>query len=456
MFCDKCGHSNKSTARFCEKCGAPMHSDVTQLASSPDDIPATRVWDPDAQPDAWQPPEQPRQQPWQQEPWQPPEAEPWKPDDDGYEQVYQHGVQPGQSYDPGYPPEYPPYPPEYDRAYQQQPETPQKGMSKTAKKAILFSSIGAGVLAVVLIVLFAVILPGTNRPDPSDIARYYTLSFAGVDEGVREQSVSDGKISGWFTWDYQQFAIDRQIPKSKAQSVLDDIGMVVEKQYILNGEVTYFSSFDNLKASDTIKVSFIWPSGAPEKKLVENYEKTYGVQFSHDYSAREYNIGEILRQKHVTVKQPVEADILKYIADNGLFAEEVKPDGKATVTVKEFETKINGYTFRMRRGAMSVVVIDDRNFEIGKFGLELSRSDDLRGGDEVTLKYESYAKRSMLDKGIVLQGDSVTYTVKAPQPTTIPTTVPPTTVPVTEPPTEAPTEAPATTLPTEPQTAPAE
>lgn len=456
MFCDKCGHSNKNGARFCEQCGAPMDSDVTQLASSPDETPATRVWNPGEQPDTWQPPKQPRQQ----APWQPQKPEPWKPDDDGYEQVCQHGQEYNQSYnqrvnqgyDGAYPPEYPSYPSEYDR---QPPEPPKKGLSKTAKKAIIFSSVGAGVLAVVLIILFAVILPNANRSNPSDISRYYVLSFAGVDEGVRDRSVSDGKISGRFTWDYQQFALDRQIPKSKAQSLLDDIGTVVEKQYLLNGSVTAFSSFDNLKASDTIKVSFIWPSGAAEKKLAENYEKTYGVQFSHDYSAREYNVGEILRQKNVTIKQQVEANILQYIADNNLFAEEVGADGKAKVSVKGFEAKISGYTFRLRQGSLSVVVIDDRNFEIGKFDLALSNSVNLRSGDTVTLKYDSYAARIMLDKGIVLQGESVTYTVKAPQPTTVPATEPPTTVPATEPATEAPTEAPseaateaATALPT--------
>lgn len=460
MFCEKCGHSNKNSARFCERCGAPMSGDVTQLASSPDETPVTRVWNPDAQQDAWQPPErswQSPEQPWQpDETWQPPEAEPWQTGDDGYEQLRRqdYAPDPNSGYDQGYPPE---YPPEYEERYQPQPDASQNGKGKKTKWIILFSVIGASVLAVVLVVLFAVILPAANRSNPVDIARYYTLKFAGVDEGVREQSLSDGKISGWFDWDYQQFALDSQMPKSKAKELLDDIGLLVEKQYILNGEVTYFSSFSNLKTTDTIKVSFIWPSGVVEKNLAEKYEKTYGVRFLHDYSAREYNVGDMLRQKNVTVKQPAEVGLLQYIADNDLFVEEVKSDGRVSVSIAPFEAKINGYTFVMSKGSLSVLVIDERNFNIGKFDLEMSNSVNLRSGDVVTLKYDSTARRSMLDKGVVLQGDSVTYTVKTPAVTAVPTTVlpttvpattaPPATAPVTEAPTEAPTEA-ATELPT--------
>ena len=457
MFCEKCGHSNTNSARFCEKCGAPMSGDVTQLASSPDETPVTRVWTPDAKPDTWQPPERSWESPEQQ--WQPPEADPLHLVDDGYEQYYRqkYPSHPDNGYDAAYPPE---YPPEYEDQYQPQPEDPQKGTNKKTKRIILFSAIGASVLAVVLILLFAVILPAVNRSNPTDISRYYTIKFAGVDEGVPEQSLSDGKISCWFAWDYQQFALDSQMPKSKAKNLLDDVDSFVQKQYILNGEVAYFSSFDNLKTADTIKVSFIWPTGEAEKNLVEKCEKTYGVRFLHDYSTREYNIGDALRQKNITIKQPADVDLLRYIADNGLFVEEVKSDGKVSVSIASFETKINGYTFTMNKGSLSVLVLDDKDFKIGRFDLEMSNSVNLRGGDVVTLKYDSYARRNMLDKGVVLQGDSVTYTVKTPAATTVPTTVapttvppatePPTTVPVTEAPTEAPTEeqteAPETTF----------
>ncbi|MBQ3987949.1 MAG: hypothetical protein II629_04240, partial [Ruminococcus sp.] len=160
-------------------------------------------------------------------------------------------------------------------------------------------------------------------------------------------------------------------------------------------------------------------------------------------------VGDMLRQKNVTVKQPVEVDLLRYIADNGLFAEEVKSDGKVSVSVAPFETKVNGYTFVLSKGSLSVLVVDDKDFKIGRFDLEMSNSVNLRSGDVVTLKYDSYAKRSMIDKGVVLQGDSVTYTVKTPAVTTVPTTVAPTTVPPT---TEPPTTVPVTEAPTEPAT----
>ena len=370
------------------------------------------------------------------------------PVDDGYEQYYRqkYPSHPDNGYDAAYPPE---YPPEYEDQYQPQPEDPQKGTNKKTKRIILFSAIGASVLAVVLILLFAVILPAVNRSNPTDISRYYTIKFAGVDEGVPEQSLSDGKISCWFAWDYQQFALDSQMPKSKAKNLLDDVDSFVQKQYILNGEVAYFSSFDNLKTADTIKVSFIWPTGEAEKNLVEKCEKTYGVRFLHDYSTREYNIGDALRQKNITIKQPADVDLLRYIADNDLFVEEVKSDGKVSVSIASFETKINGYTFTMNKGSLSVLVLDDRDFKIGRFDLEMSNSVNLRGGDVVTLKYDSYARRNRLDKGGVLQGDSVTYTVKTPAATTVPTTVAPTTVPPT---TEPPTTVPVTEAPTEPAT----
>ncbi len=335
-----------------------------------------------------------------------------------------------------------------------QPAAPKKPMDPKTKKIILFSAIGAGALAVILIVIFAIIVPVVKNAGAIDITKYYTVKFDGVTEGEKDQSVLDGKIEGKFTWDYAKFAKENNMSESKAESLLYNVESCMDIEYFDNkGEETYSRYFDSAFEGDTYKVTFTWPkkdatfrSDRVALQHIEHYENEAGVLFKHNDATKEFKLGEALKEKGVTVVKPMDANLLGYIKDNKLIVEDGEPSGKASVSIKPFETKFGDYTFRLQRDSLTVVVTDKDNNEIGGIDMEFSDRTYLKHGDVITLTYDSYDKSNMADKGILLTGDSISYTVTAPVPTTVaPTTVAPTT---TAPATTAPaTTVPATTVP---------
>ena len=81
--------------------------------------------------------------------------------------------------------------------------------------------------------------------------------------------------------------------------------------------------------------------------------------------------------------------------------------------------------------------IYENDNEIGDVRLEFDNEYYLKNGDTVKLTLDEYSVSSMLDKGIKLTGDPVSYTVKAEEPTTEAETIEPTTVPASTGATEA-------------------
>ena len=300
-------------------------------------------------------------------------------------------------------------------------------MDPKTKKIILFSAIGAGALAVILIVIFAIIVPVVKNAGAIDITKYYTVKFDGVTEGEKDQSVLDGKIEGKFTWDYAKFAKENNMSESKAESLLYNVESCMDIEYFDNkGEETYSRYFDSAFEGDTYKVTFTWPkkdatfrSDRVALQHIEHYENEAGVLFKHNDATKEFKLGEALKEKGVTVVKPMDANLLGYIKDNKLIVEDGEPSGKASVSIKPFETKFGDYTFRLQRDSLTVVVTDKDNNEIGGIDMEFSDRTYLKHGDVITLTYDSYDKSNMADKGILLTGDSISYTVTAPVPTTV-------------------------------------
>ena len=183
-----------------------------------------------------------------------------------------------------------------------QPAAPKKPMDPKTKKIILFSAIGAGALAVILIVIFAIIVPVVKNAGAIDITKYYTVKFDGVTEGEKDQSVLDGKIEGKFTWDYAKFAKENNMSESKAESLLYNVESCMDIEYFDNkGEETYSRYFDSAFEGDTYKVTFTWPkkdatfrSDRVALQHIEHYENEAGVLFKHNDATKEFKLGEAL------------------------------------------------------------------------------------------------------------------------------------------------------------------
>ena len=396
MFCEKCGAPIPDGASFCEKCGAPVASQPAQPAyDQPGPLPEQLM---NNQP---QQPAPAPAQPMNSQPQQPLPVQPYQPNQ------------------------------------LQQPAAPKKPLDPKTKKIIMLSSIGGGALLVILILLFTVIIPAVQKANEIDISQYYIIRFEGVQEEQKEKSVMDGKIDGRFVWDTEKFAADRKMPVDKAKSLLYNIQSYIDLGYYANGEETYSNSFDDKSESDTFKVTFTWPKeggNAYERFLsnlpaIERYEREAGVKFKHEDNAREYKLADVLKEQNITVKKPLSVSLLTYIKDNNLIVEDGEVSGRASVSVKAFETTFGDYTFRLPSDSTHVDVIDKNSNKIGSIGLDISQRHYLRNGDIITIEYSYGAKSSMEEKGIILEGDSISYTVTAPEPTTVaPTTLAPVTM----------------------------
>lgn len=391
MYCENCGQQIPDGSTFCSNCGAPA-----------------------GQPAQQQPVEQPVQ-----------EQAPFDPQDQFNATA--------QQYEPA------------------APAAPKQPMSPKTKKIIMFSAIGAGALAVILVALFVFIIPAINNANKRSLADYCTVQFYGIDydnssessnseADKQERKLTDGKLSGTITWDTAKFAKDNDIPEDKASSILSDFKDCFSTDYYINGEKYYSNSFEDLSKDDTLKVTFSYFDGdssdseygellnkaakqAAEKQFDE-LEKTYGVKFKRETTSREFKISDLLDEQGITLKGITEVKLLDYIKNENLITNSDDLSGDVTVSVKEFEFTESGYKFTHSDSSSYVYIYENDN-EIGDVRLEFDNEYYLKNGDTVKLTLSEYSVSTMLSKGVKLTGDPVSYTVKAEEPTTeAETTVP--------------------------------
>lgn len=414
MFCENCGHQVREGERFCEACGAPL------------------------QPIA---PVQPAQQSFEQ---------PVQPVQQSFEQpVQQNYTQP---------------PTPFDAPTQQyEPVTvqpaPKQPMSKKTKMIILFSGIGAAVLAAFLIVLFTVIIPAAKNAGKLDIKDYITVKF-NVDSADEQKQVTDGKISGQITPDYEKFFQDQKLDPETGlyDNALYEFYSIAnvrcEKTAGDKSSDDYGEYFYNAKQSDVFTVTIEWPNtengilSESYKRQMERYEQIYGVGFKTENQTFEIKLADALSAQSIAVIVPQEADVLGYIKQNNLIETKGSTDGNLKVSIKEFDAKIGDFSFKHDDGDSDVDIYDKDGKYLDYFYLEFSKSYDLKNGDKVTLNYEKYSVNSVADSGVALTGSEIEYTVKSDAAVTAPaTTAPATTAPAASTPaTTAPAESvPATT-----------
>lgn len=412
MFCENCGHQVREGERFCEACGAPLQPVApVQPAQQQAEQPA-------------QPFEQPAQQPIEQ---------------------------------PAQPFEQPAQPNPFDAPTQQYTPTPaqpapKKPMSKKTKMILLICGIGAAVLTAFLIVLFTAIIPAAQNAGKLDLKDYIIAKFDNVYDSDEVKQLSDGKINGWFTVDVEKFIKEQKLPEdtdpydTALMEFYNIADIRLEKK---TGEVNpedYSNYFYGAKQDDVFTVIISWPTegGAlaeSYKRQLAGIESRYGVGFKTENVSFDVKLADELSREGITVLVPQETDLLGYIKKNNLIETKGDTDGRLSVSVKKFETTIGDFVFKHDSDSTSVEIYDKNNKHIDNFYLEFSDTYRLKNGDTVTLGYDNYYVNYLVNKGIALTGEKITYTVSG---SVTATTAPATTAPAGSTPAAT---TPATTAP---------
>lgn len=322
----------------------------------------------------------------------------------------------------------------FDAPTQKYEPAPKKPMSKKTKMILLFSGIGAAVIIAFLIVLFTVIIPSMKKAGKLDLKDYITVTF-NVDEYSDSKHITDGKILGMISPDFEKFFADQKLAPDTdtynnalyAFYWIADI--TCEKTVGEKSSVDTSDVFYNAKASDVFTVTIKWPETATAKSEMQLAEDMYGVGFNTEPQTFQFKLGDELSKQGIEIVTPKEIDLLGYIKENDLIVTEGDTDGKLSVFVEDFETTIGGFKFT-HDGGLDVDIYDKTGNHLDYFYLEFSKSSNLKNGDKVTLNYEEY--NTFLEKyGISLVGDPIEYTVKSDAVATAPTTAPSTTAPAT-------------------------
>ncbi len=433
MFCSKCGNQISENSAFCENCGAPV-----QIPAQTEEIKAdTAPYQPKHEEEAFEPE-------YTQAPASPQEQFPDEPQ--------QYPNQPQQ--------QYPNQPQQYGYGYA--PTREKKPMSPKTKKIIIFSAIGAGVLAAILIVLFVVIIPAIKDANTTKIrlADYRTVKFANVnyDDPNAKNEVLDGKIGGAVVWNSKKLAKDIEVDESVAERILSSYANSLSKEQTLNGK-SFSSSFSGAKKDDVISATVFWPGDGDgnilnqlaEKSLnskVDQLEEQYDIKIVRETTTAEIKISDVLEKQNITVTEPVEVDMLGKIVEGNYI--EVKPDygDYCELKTKQFSFEDKGFKFSHDKDS-SYVDVYKNGTKLNSVYLSFSDKYYLKNNDKVTISVDSYYVTDLEEHGLKLTRDSIDYTVKYEAETTAPSTAPETTAPTTAPQTTAPaTTSPETTADT--------
>ena len=405
MFCEKCGNQINDGDLFCQKCGAPVPGQTPVQAAEQTAEQVQYV-----QQAASQAPEQAPQQ-----------AQQFAP---APEQAQQYAPAPDQAQ------QFAPAP---------APKAPRKPLSPKMKKIIIFGGAGVAVLAAFLIVLFTVIIPAAREASRIDITKYYTIKIDGVDKEEENPSVLDGKIDGSFGIDYKKFAEENKVDEEKAEDYLGKLSSMLNVKVTKDGKKAS-DYLDDVKAEDVYTITVEWPTDGgsaemdaiserlndygfgslsdsidPEKKI-EKIENELGVEFKHKSLSCDIKVADALDAQGIKLAVPTEMNVLGYIKDNNLFVQDGHRSGDISLSIKKFETTFGDFTVSKPDDEYYTnVTVKKGNKEVGSFDIEMSNHNYLKSNEEITVSYDSYDVSSLADKGVVLTGDQITYTVVGPE-----------------------------------------
>lgn len=394
MFCEKCGNKMNEGEKFCEKCGNPVSAPVVNTANAPAQEAVNNTA---------------------------PRAN----------TVVNNAV---------------PQPTAV-------PKPPRQPMSPKTKKAILFSSIGAGVVVITLIVLFAFVLPMLNRVKVSD---YIKVNFD-------EYSLYEGHASATFMIDSEEIYYINHKADTAVKDLSDydykDIESYLNNlnsgsavsQIISNCDVsvevkgasekteetetteeveTYVpetntsATVKNLKSDDVVVVKLTWDKDEDSIKEIQRAEKAAGISFDTTDATVEIKISDELEKDQLKLEEVQDVDILEYIAENNLGVTQGINDIDLSFKIKDFEYEVGDYKLVFVPGGYYSIgyvrAIDkDETYEdsTSSYGSVELLSDNstsyLSTGDVVTVSTD---EQHITGTNIFIKGSSKIFDIKANEP----------------------------------------
>lgn len=379
MFCEKCGANIPEGSKFCIKCGNPV---------APEEQPVQ------------QPVQQNFQQPYQQ------------PEQQNFQQPYQ----------------------------QPAPKAPRQPLPEKTKKLILFGGIGAGVIIVALIVLFAVVIPSLNKVD---VSQYLETSFNSSDtiyDGEISGSVSvsadrlyidklgdadtkklledqkkikEGNISYSDLLDSANSSIDKSTKLSAVSSIVSSLEVSCEikdaedkkdaddkknsdsESTSASSDSRNYARFENAKSDDVLVVKIAWPKDAIDIKEIEQKEQLAGISFDKSDKTVEIKLDDKIKEKKLEVTEKVNVDFIKYLNDKKLIKIKGLPGNNPTAYLKEFEFTEGDYTLTNKSeddssSTTTIYVTNSKDKDKkGQFYVSFDSVSEASSGDEIEFHVSS-------------------------------------------------------------------
>lgn len=403
MFCEKCGNKMNEGEKFCEKCGTPVSPPVVNTVNAP-----------------------------------------------AQEAVNNTAPQENTAVNNAVP-----------QPVVTAPKPPRQPMSPKAKKAILFSSIGAGVVVITLIVIFAFVLPMLNRVKVQE--------FIKVD--FDEDMLYEGHASATFSIDgteiYDKYLnggksaaekLDKYKNADDIGSFLSDLGSdlsgssgvytvlkncdvsvevkgasdnteetketeATEDEEYNRHEANTSASVSELKGDEVVVVKLTWDKDEDSINEIKRAEKAAGISFDTTDTTVEIKISDELEKDKLKLEKVQNVDILDYIAENNLAGTKGIKEGDLSFCIKDFEYEVGDYklVFVAEDYGIGTVhalekeeTLDDYTSSYGSVDLLSEDSIDyLCTGDKVTVNVEA---QHISGTNIFIKESSKTFEIKANEP----------------------------------------
>ncbi len=349
MFCEKCGNEIIEGNKFCTKCGAPVPANEQPAQAPAAETPVVDNQAPANTEVVTEPVSQEVQTP-------------------AVENAQQQPVIPTAPQNPAYNVNNQTIPTAPVTSVSKPPKKP---MSKKAKMAIIFSSIGAGILAIILVVLFFLIIPKATKIDPKD---YIKVDF---DESNRYE----GQAAAIVSIDYEEI-IDKYSKNPNIYKVYDILEHCDLSAKVIKADDATPNSIDttkydyyydtsinckvyNISSGDTIEVTLTWDKDQDSLNEIKRYEKNAKISF--DKSDKTFNISveKELEKDLITLEESVDVDLFGYIKNHALL-KTVGTKSNLSLVLSDFTFDQGNYTFTFSADDYNKLKITDSdNNEVG-------------------------------------------------------------------------------------------
>ena len=473
MFCEKCGNPVNDNDKFCQRCGAPIRALPPQPENEPepvyaytiqpeqtDEAPQPEVQyeqtdeapQPEVQPEQENEAPQPEVQSEQENEVPQPEVQPEQENEVPQpevqpEPVYAYTTQPEQTGDapqPGGQPAktrvyggnqqprqdaqpvqpYQPYQPgqSFDPAVNTAPDqaAANGGIPKGLKLGLIFGGGGFALLTVILVVIFAIIIP-MSKPK-IELSRFVTTDFYQYSD-----CIVDGRISGEFKLDatriidaYPDLFGENPADMFSKASYLESALYSVEVEYVDASDADNtscggrYTTFGKFKKDGEAKITVKLPEkGGYGYETFAMCESSLGVAFVGGECT--VSISDEIEKSSVQVVEMTDVDLLGYLESNKLVTAIIDYNDSVSVGIKTFETKFGDYTFKNESyDSTAVTVYDADGGYLNSVNIKFGNDKNLKAGSKVTVGYEDDDTYLADYYGLNLTGKEFTYSVVMP------------------------------------------